>query len=169
MGEKGRGKSNNIKKQKRSKVEKYMVMMMYMLSPIKILKRARDAYMKGVRDCAGGVGYGGVDSYSYFQVSQLPLNRSNQYFKPCMIKKNGHGDNGDEDHEDEQQARVQKVGHKYNYNYRIMRKSHSVVGLRKMERIDEDQPCYFQEHHIDFNTPMLLSSRSRSNINVGSK
>ncbi|KAE9618648.1 hypothetical protein Lal_00046877 [Lupinus albus] len=51
----------------------------YMLAPIRILKKVRQLYIKGVVDCAGGHGYSAA-SPSVHHISHLPKVKTNNSF-----------------------------------------------------------------------------------------
>ncbi|CAL0300385.1 unnamed protein product [Lupinus luteus] len=52
----------------------------YILAPIRILKKVRQLYIKGVVDCAGGYGYSAA-SPAVHHISDLPRVKSNNSLK----------------------------------------------------------------------------------------
>ena len=133
--------------------------------------------MKGVVECAGGYGYGagfnGALSPAVHRIPRLP--------ETNIANLNSWRTSGDEglsepvpikDVEKENETRLvvhrQRqpfVGYKYDRN----KMSYSTV-VRKIGRIDEEQPCYFEEDQMDVKTHLLyLYPRRRSNIVVNKR
>lgn len=120
----------------------------YILAPVRILKRARQLYLKGVVDCAGGYGDGAISPVVH-HISHLPntdsLNHSSrrtsggegrrELLRTVQVKSVGN----------ENKQRHPFVGYECNR----MKMSYSAE-VRKMGRIDKDQPCSFEEDQMDF-------------------
>ncbi|MFQ6630160.1 hypothetical protein Gotur_008014 [Gossypium turneri] len=131
----------------------------YMSKPKRALHKARDIYVKSLEGCASKVGHGGVLGCPAAapQVSRLPKSFNFNYSKPnneekflnfleTMSKKRSMESNLQEQEEEQRQMKDQHRG--FNRSYSIN------VGLA---RIDEDQPCYFDEEEDD-----AVFARSRS-------
>ncbi|KEH44008.1 hypothetical protein MtrunA17_Chr1g0206971 [Medicago truncatula] len=101
----------------------------FILGPVRILKKARQFYMKSVIECAGGYGVGAANHIPY-----LP--------KPNNINTNG----GNHIASRQKQS---NLGYKSN------------TEVKKMGKIDEDQPCHFESNQIGFKTNLLHLIPSR--------
>ncbi|KAF7840719.1 hypothetical protein G2W53_003017 [Senna tora] len=162
-----------MRKLKGTTNKKQSKLVKYICTPLRILKKARELYMKGMQDCAGGLGgaYGGVEPYySTLKTPHLPQTdhrgkpsrrtsgSNGTNYEPLLMikllmkeKDNSYNNNIDVVGGNKEERSLvlyrekqQNGGGYESYDYRIMRKSFS-VGMRKMERIDEDRPCYFDE------------------------
>ncbi|RDY04322.1 hypothetical protein CR513_11980, partial [Mucuna pruriens] len=101
----------------------------YILTPIRILKKAKELYVKGVVDCAGALGVGTASSVHQTRQKEERRIVGNQT-----------------------RNRIVGVGYKYN---RMKMSYHTE--MRKMGTIDEDKPCYFEEDQNASNSkPNLL-------------
>lgn len=95
----------------------------FMLGPVRILKKARQLYLKSVVKCAGG--YGVVDANRVVH-SQFPL-----FHMTNTINLNGSRTTGNEGHRQKQVRRNIKMS--------------SIAEVRNMEKIDEDQELFKKE------------------------
>lgn len=113
-------------KQKQSKLKHFM------LAPVRVLKKARQIYMKSIVECAGGYGHGVGASAN-----------------PAVHPQISDGD----------QTKLVVVG----YNRKMKMNDSASAEVTKMERIDEDQACSFEEdqNQMDFKT-RLWSLRLRT-------
>ncbi|KAK4258867.1 hypothetical protein QN277_005266 [Acacia crassicarpa] len=79
---------------RRTGKKKQSLMMKLMLSPMRILKRARQLYMKGLEDCAGEIGHGGFGTFSMSHPLPLPRHHQQSFLdvKPLRAGLGGGGD-----------------------------------------------------------------------------
>ena len=140
----------------------------YMLTPIRVLSRARDFYVKIMIDGCAGVDCDVVvigpsaPSLSRFPNSSSTTNSSINVVDDENLRKllrtvsskrkiNHVGKNKDvgfDDHMQRQRVVVRQVPmSKGSYGGGIMGRSYS-VGLGKIGRIDEDKPCTFEEDDL---------------------
>ncbi|OMO73854.1 hypothetical protein CCACVL1_17109 [Corchorus capsularis] len=124
-------------------------------SPIRILSKARDLYMRSVEGCAGMVtpGGGGAVCPAPPAASRLPKSFSVNSSKGC---------GGD----DEELRRLLRAASKRQMQQQSSMKQRNMaamrsysVGIGRIGRIDEDKPCSFEE---DDSMEDLMYSRSRS-------
>ncbi|XP_028788305.1 uncharacterized protein LOC114744302 [Neltuma alba] len=142
---------------RRTGKKKQSLLVKLMLSPIRVLKRARQLYMKGVQDCAGELAHGGGGAcYSTFPISHsYHPHRTFLDVKPLRARFGGD----DADTVDEQRV-LRGVHHVTNMKNNaaesqtrlpVLRKRNGTM-IRNMGRIDEDKPCNFEEDQIDMKT-----------------
>ncbi|KAJ1397279.1 hypothetical protein SESBI_31872 [Sesbania bispinosa] len=105
---------------KQSKLKKLMLA----LAPVRILKKARQLYMKSVVECAGGYGVGASHH-------QLPMTNNIQRQRKLVMHS-------------QRQTQPAPVRMKMKYS----NSTHDQV-ITNMGRIDEDKPCYFEEDQMD--------------------
>ncbi|KAL5070272.1 hypothetical protein RYX36_021159 [Vicia faba] len=86
----------------------------FLLGPVRVLKKARQFYMKSVIECAGGYGFGAAN-----HIPHLP--------KSIIINV---------DQEENIPTKQDQSVTRYKNN----------IELRKMGKIDEDQPCHFENN-----------------------
>ncbi|XVF44960.1 hypothetical protein PTKIN_Ptkin02bG0165000 [Pterospermum kingtungense] len=146
------------------KANKQSKLMKIIWSPIRLLSKARDLYMKSIQDCAGGIGYGGgVACPTAPEASPLP--------KSFSVNSSMAG------HDEELRQLVRaaskrgidscKVRHSMKqgnvgYGGNMGMRSYS-VGVGKIGRIDEDKPCSFEEDEADALYPRSQSYAVRRN------
>jgi len=105
------------------KTTKESKLKLFILGPVRILKKARQFYMKSVIECAGGYGVGATNH------------------TPHLPEANNINVNGG--------------------NYIATRQKQSILGyksnteVKKMGKIDEDQPCHFENNQNAFKTNLL--------------
>ncbi|CAK8573820.1 unnamed protein product [Lathyrus sativus] len=95
----------------------------FLLGPVRVLKKARQFYMKSVIECAGGYGFGAVN-----HIPHLP--------KSIIVNV------------DEGEDIVTKQ------NLSVLRCKNNAE-VRKMGKIDEDQPCCFENKQISLKNNVL--------------
>lgn len=95
----------------------------FLLGPVRVLKKARQFYMKTVIECAGGYGFGAVN-----HIPHLP--------KSIII----NVDEGDDIVSKQNQSGLRCKNN---------------TEVRKMGKIDEDQPCYFENNQIGLKNNVL--------------
>lgn len=138
------------------------------LCPVRILKKARQLYMKSIVECAGWYGVGALPNPAvHLNIPHLPKTNTNS------IDLSGSRTSGDEGQREQmrnvginetrlvmQRQRQPIVG----YTYNRMRMGYNTE-VRKMGKIDEDQPCSFEGDQMDFKTHLLyLYPRRRSSV-----
>lgn len=153
-----------MKRQANKKQSKFMYIVS---SPVRILKKATEFYMRSMEDCAGRVGYGGVMGGPAAQVSRLPKSFSVNYSQGSddedlrqllrtVSKKNVENEESSDMHQRQQQeVRVRQS----NMGANGMGRSCS-VGLGKIGRIDEDMPCSFEEDEVNVKADLYPRSRT---------
>jgi hypothetical protein len=114
----------------------------YMISPIRILSKATEFYMKSMVDCAGRVGHGAVVGNPIARVRRLPNDDEVLRQLPSKVSKRNVDNKVSFDLHRQQEVRkpymdASAVGRSYS------------VGLGKIGRIDEDKPCYFEEDDVN--------------------
>ncbi|PON86844.1 hypothetical protein TorRG33x02_173700 [Trema orientale] len=146
----------------RSNEHKQSKLKHYMLTPIRVLSRARDFYVKimmndcvGV-DCDGGVVGPSAPALSRFpkrfSTVNLPSNDDENLRKLLRMVSSKRNINhveinknlGSDDHMQRQGVIVRQGPMSIGYGGGTMGRSYS-VGLGKIGRIDEDRPCTFEE------------------------
>ncbi|KAJ4716116.1 3-isopropylmalate dehydratase large subunit like [Melia azedarach] len=141
---------------RRSKGKKQGKFKQIIVSPIRILRKARDFYMKGIENCAGRVGNGAAIGCPSAQVAaRLPKSFSANSFNACSI--------------DEEFRQLLRATSARNMESKLkeirqttaLQTSSNSVGVGKIGRIDEDEACEFQE---DGSKADLLYPRSRSHV-----
>ncbi|OIV92380.1 hypothetical protein TanjilG_09978 [Lupinus angustifolius] len=83
----------------------------------------------------------------------LKIRNNNNVGKETMVVMHGHG-----------QRQPNYAGYKYNRK----KMSYHSDGVNKMERIDEDKPCSFEQDQNDFNNAHLLYLYPRTRTNTSS-
>jgi hypothetical protein len=106
----------------------------FLLGPVRILKKARQFYIKSVIECAGGYGVGAAN-----HIPHLP--------KPKIINLNvvDEGNNV--------ATRQKQSVSRFKTNNEV----------KQMGKIDEDQPCHFENYQINLKTKLLHLYPIRSN------
>ncbi|CAL2279433.1 unnamed protein product [Prunus armeniaca] len=161
-----------------SKAKKQSKLMYIICAPIRTLTKARNFYMRGLEDYAGKVSYGGgVSGYTASQVPRLPKSfsvnsssssddedlrqllrtassRKSNAEKESTVKSEGHSDMH---RRPIVRQAAQPIGRQQTMNGMGMR-SYS-VGL-KMERIDEEMACSFEEDEANVKADLYPRSRS---------
>ena len=144
------------------KANKQSKLMKIICLPIRILSKAKDLYIKSIEDCAGRVGYGGgVVFPTPPAASRLPksfgVNSSkasdDEELRKLLRAASKRGiDRKVEQKMQPQQSRKKhaNVGSGGNMGMR----SYS-VGIGKIGRIDEDEPCTFEEDEVDAMADLL--------------
>ncbi|XP_044508808.1 uncharacterized protein LOC123227750 [Mangifera indica] len=135
----------------RSRANKQSKFMLIISAPIRFLSRARDFYIKGMQDFNGRIGnYDGVVVCPAAQVVHLSKNFSVNSSKPI---------------DDEEIRELLRTASRKNMESKMklnqsggMRRSYT-VGAGKMGRIEEEEPCTFEE---DGSKGEVLYPRSRS-------
>lgn len=155
--------------------------MQFILSPVRILKKAAEFYVKSMEECAGRVDqYGGAVNYPAVHVTRLPksfsVNSSKgsddqdedaRQISRMVSKKNLENKVMSFDIQRQREIRMSNMGGTAGENGMGIR-SYS-VGLGKIGRIDEDQPCYFDEDGVIVKADLYPRSRSyavKRNIGV---
>jgi hypothetical protein len=112
----------------------------FLLGPVRILKKARQFYMKSVIECAGGYGVGAAN-----HIPHLP--------KPKIINLNvvDEGNNV--------ATRQKQSVSRFKTNNEV----------KQMGKIDEDQPCHFENNQINLKTKLLHLYPSRRSSSVVKK
>ncbi|KAK4258866.1 hypothetical protein QN277_005265 [Acacia crassicarpa] len=144
--------------------KKQSLMMKLILSPMRILKRARKLYMKGLEDCAGEIGPGG---FGTFPISQYHHHQSFLDVKPLRARFVGGGDITIEQQQIPRKAHIitnMNINGDAKNRTRQLNQPHVKYRgkIRKMARIDEDRPSNFEEDQIDIKittTHMMLDPR----------
>lgn len=95
----------------------------FLLGPVRVLKKARQFYMKSVIECAGGHGFGAAN-----HIPHLP--------KSIIINV------------DEGEPIITKQ------NQSVLRCKNNTE-VRKMGKIDEEQPCHFENNQIGLKNNVL--------------
>ncbi|KAJ7967598.1 3-isopropylmalate dehydratase large subunit like [Quillaja saponaria] len=153
-----------------SKEKKQNKVMHYMLTPIRILSKARDFYMKGMEDCVGRVGHGGVvvgcsTLPRSFSVNSLEATINDERLRELLrtVSKSNVNNKVGTDVQRQVVPIVRKRQRQPSMalGYNGMGRSYS-VGLGKIGRIDEDKPCEFEEDEINMKADMLSIPKSRS-------
>ncbi|XP_022745071.1 uncharacterized protein LOC111295705 [Durio zibethinus] len=148
-------RSKSCKANKESKLLKIIC------SPIRILSKARDFYMKSIEDCAGRVGHGGgVVCSAPPSASRLPKSfcvnsskaKDDEEFTQLLRAVSKRGIDS-KVVQKMQQSRMKKTNMGSAGGILGMR-SYS-VGVGKIGRIDEDKPCSFEEDEIDAMADLL--------------
>ncbi|KAH1164504.1 hypothetical protein GLYMA_01G241900v4 [Glycine max] len=135
-----------LAKKKQSKLKHYIS------TPMRILKKAKELYVKGVVDCTGALGVGVASSVqrSKRELSgTVPVAVGNQTLVP-MIR-------------NETLTRAVSAGYRYKYNRRKM-SYQTEPEVRKMGTIDEDKPCYFEEDDHSKAKLLYLYPRTRPRV-----
>ncbi|XWS68147.1 hypothetical protein CRYUN_Cryun04dG0066300 [Craigia yunnanensis] len=150
------------------KANKQSKLMKITCSPIRILSKIKDLYVKSILDCSGRVGYGGgIDYHTPPAASHLPKSFSvnsskasdDEESRKLLRAASKRGIDSKVEQKMQQQQSCKKhanVGSGGNMGMR----SYS-VGIGKIGRIDEDKPCSFEEDEVDA-MAVLLYPRSRS-------
>lgn len=136
-----------------SKANKQGKLMHYMLSPIRILTKATEFYMKSMADCAGrAAGHGAAVGCPVARVACLP--NDDEVFRQLIrtVSKRNVKNKVSFNRHRQQEAR------KSNMDNGAMGRSYS-VGLGKIGRIDVDKPCYFEECDVNACEDGLLSKK----------
>ncbi|KAI4295790.1 hypothetical protein L6164_035798 [Bauhinia variegata] len=129
---------------KKSKKRNLFTHVVKLLTPIRILKQARQLYMKGLQDCSAGLGYAGAGSYPAVPTK---MNFNEQQIELMeMVANRSVGKKNGVDMQGRRRPVMAYNGVKRNY----------CVGLGKMGRIDEDKPCCFEEDQTDMKTRLLF-------------
>ncbi|KAE8716715.1 Detected protein of unknown function [Hibiscus syriacus] len=140
------GKFKKYVSRPRSKAELRSKLRHYMSKPVRALHRARDFYVKSLEDCASKVGgHDGLLGCPAPQVSRLPKSFNFNYsksnndekfmnFLETMSKKRSM--------ESDVQEREEEPRHVEDRHGGFNRSYSTIAGLG---RIDEDEPCYFEE------------------------
>jgi hypothetical protein len=141
-----------------SKVKKQSKLVYFALTPIRILKKATDFYMKSMEDFAGRVGYGGAVG-GQAGVTRLP--------KSFSVNSSHSSDDEDSSRllrsvsrRNVDMHRQQVVIRQSNMGGNGMGMRSCSVGLGKIGRIDEDMPCYFEEDEINVKAELYPRSKS---------
>ncbi|GMJ12867.1 hypothetical protein like AT4G37700 [Hibiscus trionum] len=134
----------------RSKAELQSKLRHYMSKPVRALHKARDFYVKSLEDCATKAsGHGGLFGCSTAAsgVSRLPKSFNVYYsksnddekfmnFLETMSKKRSMESNLREQEEEQRQRKDQYTGFNRSFSTNVA-----------LGRIDEDEPCYFEEEN----------------------
>ncbi|GAU29501.1 hypothetical protein TSUD_115230 [Trifolium subterraneum] len=175
--------SNSIKQ---SKIKHYV------LTPVRILKRAKELYVKGMMACSGKISVSHLPAVDHSNQSIVNVNTSRingserqslrEIFITAPINEMRLITNGEqrvvtirnnivgsESVVMQRRQRQRNAGYKYNRN-----KMSYQTEVRKMGRIDEDKPCYFEEDESDHsiskaNLLYLYPRSSRTNTVVKSQ
>ncbi|KAG7977223.1 hypothetical protein I3843_05G020400, partial [Carya illinoinensis] len=126
--------------------------MHFILSPVRILKKAAEFYVKSMDECAGRVGYGGAVGYHAVNVTHLPKS-----FSVNSSKGSDDEDVGQISRTVSKKSLEKKAGTETENGMGI--RSYS-VGLGKIGRIDEDRPCCFDEDGVIVKADLYPRSRS---------
>lgn len=103
----------------------------YMLSPIRILTKAIEFYVKSMVDCAGRAGHGAAVGNPIVRVSRLP--NDDEVLRQLL-----------------RQVLKRNMDNKVSFDMHRQQEVRSYsVGLGKIGRIDEDKPCYFEEDDVN--------------------
>ncbi|XVE49352.1 hypothetical protein DITRI_Ditri01bG0076600 [Diplodiscus trichospermus] len=154
-------------RRKGGKAKKQSKLTKIICSPIRILSKARDFYIRSIQDCAGRVGYGGgVACPGPKGASRLPKSSSvnssmasdDEEFRQLLCAASKRGIESKVEQKVQQQSRMKQGNVGYGGNMGM--RSYS-VGVGKIGRIDEDKPCSFEEDEVDAMAD-LLYPRSRS-------
>ncbi|XWS41747.1 hypothetical protein CRYUN_Cryun17cG0109800 [Craigia yunnanensis] len=135
----------------------------YLKAPIRILIKARDFYIKSMTEYSDRIGYGTVMGCPTGQVNTLPRSYS------VSSTKSGNGD--DDLRELIRAASTRSLGNKVQLDLlkrQQARQSPNTAGANNMPRshsvgigrIDEENPCDFEEDHIKVKTDVFPRSRS---------
>lgn len=116
-------------------------LMHYILAPMRILKRARQLYLKGVVECAGGYG-DGATSPAVHHISHLPNT-------DCLNHSSRRTSGGEGRRELLRTVQIRNVGNENTQRLPFVGYEYD-AGVRKMGRIDKDRPCSFEEDQMDF-------------------
>lgn len=128
--------------------KKQSLIMKVVLSPMRILKRARQLYMKGMEDCAGEIGYGGLATFPVSHYHLHPHHQSLPDIKPLRARFEGGSTI-----EQRILKKVDIIKNMNNGDYENQRRQlkepisvkHNGMIRRNLGRIDEDRPCNFEE------------------------
>lgn len=138
----------------RSKARKQRKLMQILSTAIKILRKAGDLYVKGMEYCSNQVSSSGSVGCSSAPAMRLPKSFSVNSFPAC------------DDEEFRQLLRVASIkeARKTDLQRTMIARSYS-VSVGKIGRIDEDEPCAFQEDvlKLDLLFPRSTSHAVRTN------
>ncbi|KAJ4716117.1 3-isopropylmalate dehydratase large subunit like [Melia azedarach] len=118
-----------------SKAKKQGKLMQIFSAPIKILSKARDFYVKGMENCANRVSYGPSVGCPSAPAVRLPKSFSVSSFNTAY---------DDEEFRQLLRAASKKEGRQTAFQ---MPRSYS-VSVGKIGRIEEDEPCAFEEDGV---------------------
>ncbi|XWS63018.1 hypothetical protein CRYUN_Cryun06bG0060600 [Craigia yunnanensis] len=148
-------RNKGCKANKQSKLKKIIC------SPIRILRKARDLYIKSIENCAGRVGYGGgVVCPIPREASRLrksfsvnsSMESNDEEFKQLLRAASKRGIDIKVEQKLQQQSRMKQSNVESGRNMGM--RSYS-VGIGKIGRIDEDKPCTFEEDEVDAMADLL--------------
>ncbi|KAK9287419.1 hypothetical protein L1049_015840 [Liquidambar formosana] len=122
----------------RSKAHKQSKIMQILGAPFRILAKARDFYVKSMADCADRVGYGGVAGGPVAPISRLP--------KSFSVASSNASDN------EEYRVLIRSVSKSNTGSNEVAAMGPNGMGIRsysvgigRIGRIDEEEPCEFVE------------------------
>ncbi|GAU14969.1 hypothetical protein TSUD_47640 [Trifolium subterraneum] len=114
----------------------------FLLGPIKILKKARQFYMKTVIECAGGYGVGAANHIPHLPKPKITtLNVVDEGINVATATR-----------------RKQSVLRFKNNNE-----------VKQLGKIDEDQPCHFESNQIGLKTKLLHLYPTRRSSSIVTK
>lgn len=139
-------------------------------TPIRILSRFRNFYIKSLVDCSGAAGYGGgvtapvsvlPKSFSVNSSSTNNYRQDQHVFSRWHFSRTSSKMNNDVEKNDLGFQRKVQVQSSMELNYGMRMRSYS-VGLGKIGKIDEERPCSFREedHEVHSSADLYLRSRS---------
>lgn len=154
----------------RGKAKRHGKLMHFILSPVRILKKAAEFYVKSMDECAGRVGYGGAVGYHAVNVTHLPKSFSVNSSKGSddedvgqisrtVSKKSLEKKVMSFDMQRQHEIRMSNMGAGTETENGMGIRSYS-VGLGKIGRIDEDRPCCFDEDGVIIKADLYPRSRS---------